>query len=184
MDLDQSSASYEARPAMLLSSLVQTRSIELVLFPVASQVRKLTYNNRNSTTCVLQVSQLMILTETRGNPFPNMEPTALSVMDAVQNLADVAKKITAETSDEVCIAHLERRQVDNYCVFFPQKLQAELPVAYNQALLAGHQLVESSRALAQEPSSREAIAVLQNAARKILEGTMKVICMPRRVCIL
>ena len=49
-------------------------------------------------------------------------------------------------------------------------------MAYNQALLAGHQLVECSKALAQEPSSREAPILLQKAARGILEGTMKVKC--------
>lgn len=49
----------------------------------------------------MQVSQLIILTETRGSPFPNLELSALSVKDAVQNLVDVGKKITAETSDEV-----------------------------------------------------------------------------------
>ena len=47
------------------------------------------------------MSQLIILTETRRSPFPNLEATALSVMDAVQNLVDVGKKITKETSDEV-----------------------------------------------------------------------------------
>ena len=43
MDLGQSPVSNEARPAMLLSSLVQTRSIELVLSRIASQVREQYY---------------------------------------------------------------------------------------------------------------------------------------------
>ena len=48
-----------------------------------------------------QVSELIFLTETREAPFPDVEPAALSVMDAVQNLANVSQKIAAETEDEV-----------------------------------------------------------------------------------
>ena len=51
--------------------------------------------------CDRQVSQLMILTKTRGiSPFPDLESSALSVMEAVQHMVEVGKKITAETTDE------------------------------------------------------------------------------------
>ena len=44
----------------------------------------------------------MILTKTcGGSPFPDLESSPLSVMDAVQHMVDVGKKITAETTDEV-----------------------------------------------------------------------------------
>lgn len=64
-----------------------------------------------------------------------------------------------------------------------QKLQADLPVAYNQALLAGQQLVESSRALVVEPSSREAQVLLHTAAQGILEGTLKVNIITLPLCV-
>lgn len=55
---------------------------------------------------LLQVSQLMILTETRGNtPFPDLTPSACTVMEAVQSLASVAQKVTTETADEVKLHH-------------------------------------------------------------------------------
>lgn len=116
-EMDVDTSSYEVRPTMLLSSLVQTRSIELVLAPIASQVQH-SPANRQLFACLVaavcfivlilryqtftrQVSQLIILTDTRETPFPNLMPSAQSVMDAVQNLADVAEKITKETADEV-----------------------------------------------------------------------------------
>lgn len=126
------------------------------------------------------MSQLIILTETRETPFPNLLPTALSVMDAVQNLANVAKKITTETADEVKIA-LHSRLCSCYVLDFvvlpvllEQRLQADLPVAYSQALSAGQQLVEATKTLVEDPTSIEAQVLLHTAARGILEGTMKV----------
>ena len=48
----------------------------------------------------------MILTETRGNtPFPDLTPSACTVMEAVQSLASVAQKATTETADEVKLHH-------------------------------------------------------------------------------
>lgn len=103
----------ELRPTMLLSSLVQTRSMELVLAPIASQVSKnITVNvcyfgvlksgSIQTDHNLLQVSQLMILTETRGStPFPDLTSSACTVMEAVQSLASVAQKVTTETADEV-----------------------------------------------------------------------------------
>ena len=132
-------------------------------------------------TFTRQVSQLIILTETRETPFPNLLPTAQSVMDAVQNLANVAKKITTETADEVKIALHISRLCSCYVLDFvvlpvlmEQRLQADLPVAYSQALSAGQQLVEATKTLVEDPTSSEAQVLLHTAARGILEGTMKV----------
>jgi hypothetical protein len=139
METDESQSPGGARSTPLLSSLIQTRSVELVLAPIASQV-----------------SQLMILTKTcGGSPFPDLESSPLSVMDAVQHMVDVGKKITAETTDE--------------------GLRADLPVACSLSLRAGEQLVEATRSLAREPSSGTARLSLNTAAQGILEGTMKVL---------
>ena len=113
----------------------------------------------------------MLLTEGRSGPFPNVEPNALAVMDAVQNLVDVGRMIVAGTADEVGKGALQRVAM---VLFSSQGLQVDLPVAYNQALLAGNQLVESARALLEEPSFGEAQSSLNSAAKGILEGTMKV----------
>ena len=46
----------------------------------------------------------MILLEAQGRaPLADLMPSALSVMEAVQNLADVAQRITAESIDEVTV---------------------------------------------------------------------------------
>lgn len=63
-----------------------------------------------------------------------------------------------------------------------QKLQADLPVAYSQALSAGQQLVEAAKALVVDPTSGEAQVLLHTAARGILEGTMKVVWTREMLC--
>ena len=117
----------------------------------------------------------MILTKSCGRtPFPGLDSSALSVMDAVQHMVDVGNTITAETPDEVHPKHLLESD-DSVCTYiFMQGLQADLPVACSLALRAGEQLVEATRRLAREQSSRAAQVSLNTAAQGILEGTMKV----------
>eukprot|EP00058_Branchiostoma_floridae_P022844 XP_002608334.1 hypothetical protein BRAFLDRAFT_91289 [Branchiostoma floridae] len=73
----------------MLSSLVQTRSIELVLAPIATQV-----------------SQLIIANEScerrDGQPptWPNLVPSAEQVMNTLEELVSAAQKATQESADE------------------------------------------------------------------------------------
>ncbi|XP_015770692.1 PREDICTED: vinculin-like [Acropora digitifera] len=70
----------------LLSSLVQTKSIELVLAPIAAQV-----------------SQLILLNEAsqrNGIPLPDMVPSAQQIRQAIDRLVLAAQKLVIETSDD------------------------------------------------------------------------------------
>ena len=50
----------------------------------------------------LQVSQLLVLADSRGDAlYPNLMSSALVVMEAVENMANVAQKIATESADEV-----------------------------------------------------------------------------------
>ena len=50
----------------------------------------------------LQVSQLLVLADSRGDAlYLNLMSSALVVMEAVENMANVAQKIATESADEV-----------------------------------------------------------------------------------
>lgn len=71
--------------AKLLSSLVQTKSIELVLAPIAAQV-----------------SQLILLNEAaqkEGVPLPDLVPSAQQIRQAVESLVLAGQKLVSETPD-------------------------------------------------------------------------------------
>ncbi|XP_072026985.1 uncharacterized protein [Amphiura filiformis] len=71
----------------MLSTLVQTRSIERVLAPIAAQV-----------------SQLILLndaTERVGGKLPNLVPFAQSVLRATEDLVQVGQKLAIDSADEV-----------------------------------------------------------------------------------
>lgn len=71
--------------AKLLSSLVQTKSIELVLAPIAAQV-----------------SQLILLNEAAqrdGIPLPDLVPSAQQIRQAVESLVLAGQKLVSETQD-------------------------------------------------------------------------------------
>ncbi|XP_006816421.1 uncharacterized protein LOC100368833 [Saccoglossus kowalevskii] len=73
-------------PHHILSSMVQTRSVERVLAPIAAQV-----------------SQLIILNETserEGEPLPHLVSNAESVMRATDDLVQVSQRLVRETIDE------------------------------------------------------------------------------------
>ncbi len=58
----------------------------------------------------VQVSELRTLTEARGGtPLPDLMSPAISVLDAVQNLANVGQRLASGSSDEVspidCYTH-------------------------------------------------------------------------------
>ena len=90
---------------MALSSLVQTRSMELVLAPIASHVScSQTENTQYYKSILVQVSQLVTISETRGNAsYPGLMHAAVSVMDAIQNMSNTAQTIASESNDEVVI---------------------------------------------------------------------------------
>ncbi|XP_068712056.1 vinculin-like [Montipora foliosa] len=70
----------------LLSSLVQTKSIELVLAPIAAQV-----------------SQLILLNEVSqrdGIPLPDMVPDAQQIRQAVNGLVLAAQRLVVEVPDD------------------------------------------------------------------------------------
>lgn len=72
--------------AKLLSSLVQTKSIELVLAPIASQV-----------------SQLILLNEAaqrEGVPLPDLVPSAQQIRQAIESLVLAGQKLVTETPDD------------------------------------------------------------------------------------
>ncbi|XP_077992184.1 catenin alpha-like [Glandiceps talaboti] len=73
-------------PNNILTSLVQTRSIERVLAPIAAQV-----------------SQLIILNDSsqrNGELLPDLVPNAEAVMRATEDLIQVSQKLATETADE------------------------------------------------------------------------------------
>ena len=57
---------------------------------------------------------------------------------------------------------------------YPQQLQADMPVAYTQALAAGQSLLEAGGRLLEDPHSQEGRLLLLSGSQEVLEGTMKV----------
>ncbi|XP_019646308.1 PREDICTED: catenin alpha-1-like [Branchiostoma belcheri] len=73
----------------MLSSLVQTRSIELVLAPIATQVSQLIIANES---CERR--------DGRPPSWPNLVPSAEQVMKTLEELVSAAEKATQESADE------------------------------------------------------------------------------------
>ncbi|XP_078587660.1 vinculin-like [Branchiostoma floridae x Branchiostoma japonicum] len=73
----------------MLSSLVQTRSIELVLAPIATQVSQLIIANES---CERRDGQ--------SPTWPNLVPSAEQVMNTLEELVSAAEKATQESADE------------------------------------------------------------------------------------
>ncbi|CAH1257676.1 CTNNA1 [Branchiostoma lanceolatum] len=73
----------------MLSSLVQTRSIELVLAPIATQVSQLIIANES---CERR--------DGRPPTWPNLVPSAEQVMKTLEELVSAAEKATQESADE------------------------------------------------------------------------------------
>lgn len=55
-----------------------------------------------------------------------------------------------------------------------QQLQADMPVAYTQALAASQSLLEAGGRLLEDPHSQEGRLLLLSGSQEVLEGTMKV----------
>ncbi|XP_070540271.1 uncharacterized protein [Ptychodera flava] len=73
-------------PNNILSSLVQTRSVERVLAPIAAQVSQLIILNESS--------------ERNGESLPDLVPHAESVTKAVDELVEISQKLANESIDE------------------------------------------------------------------------------------
>ena len=131
-----------------------------------------------------KVSLLATLAESRGiTAFPDLMPSALSLMESLQDLNNVAQKTSSDSADQVRIVST-KLLLYYICptlwyfwhsLFFCQQLHSELPLLCDFTLKAGEQVLEAAGRLCEDGESTFVQSLLVRAAHNVLEGTMKVV---------
>ncbi|XP_038071064.1 uncharacterized protein LOC119739970 [Patiria miniata] len=106
----------ETRNTPLVSSMVQTRSFERVLAPIAAQVSQLIILNESA--------------ETEGGKLPNLVPFAQQVLRATEDLAQVGQHLISQSTDEELCAEMPKacdrmKSTGRNVLMAVQRLQAE-----------------------------------------------------------